>query len=412
MIGPFLRTYRNAFRGLSPSVWLLAGVMLINRSGTMVLPYLTLYLTQHLHFSVTDAGIVMAVYGAGAFCGTFLGGRLTDRLGFYPVQFLSLLTAGFFLIGLQFLHDFYVICATVFVYTLVGDAFRPANSAAVAHYSTAENRTRAYSMNRLAINLGWSVGGGLGGLLAGIDYSLLFWVDGLTCVAAAAVLRLYLPKPAAPVLSRDPLAEDVPPIRSPYRDGLYLAFAFFTMLNAVVFMQLFSLVPLYFKQVLLLKETQIGLLMTMNGLLIVAVEMAFVYAVERRYPAGKVRLISGGVATIGLSYLLLLTGNWPGVAVVMVLLNTFGEMMSMPFMQAFSVERSDERSRGQYLAVYSMAYAIAQIAAPALGSQIVERAGFLTLWVVAAGICALSAAGFWWLSGQVRTGVSREVSVS
>ncbi|WP_266368243.1 MFS transporter [Tellurirhabdus rosea] len=412
MIGPFLRTYRNAFRGLSPSVWLLAGVMLINRSGTMVLPYLTLYLTQHLHFSVTDAGIVMAVYGAGAFCGTFLGGRLTDRLGFYPVQFLSLLTAGFFLIGLQFLHDFYVICATVFVYTLVGDAFRPANSAAVAHYSTAENRTRAYSMNRLAINLGWSVGGGLGGLLAGIDYSLLFWVDGLTCVAAAAVLRLYLPKPAAPVLSRDPLAEDVPPIRSPYRDGLYLAFAFFTMLNAVVFMQLFSLVPLYFKQVLLLKETQIGLLMTMNGLLIVAVEMAFVYAVERRYPAGKVRLISGGVAAIGLSYLLLLTGNWPGVAVVMVLLNTFGEMMSMPFMQAFSVERSDERSRGQYLAVYSMAYAIAQIAAPALGSQIVERAGFLTLWVAAAGICALSAAGFWWLSGQVRTGVSREVSVS
>jgi len=65
MLQPVVRLYSNAYRGLSPSVWLLAGVMLINRCGTMVLPFMTLYLTQHLGYSVTDAGIIMAVYGAG-----------------------------------------------------------------------------------------------------------------------------------------------------------------------------------------------------------------------------------------------------------------------------------------------------------------------------------------------------------
>ncbi len=144
----------------------------------------------------------MALYGTGAFIGTFLGGRLTDRFGFYYVQLISLFAGGVFLLGLQYVSNFYAICASAFTFTLLGDTFRPANSAAIAYYSQAENRTRAYSLNRLAINLGWSVGGGLGGYLASIDYSLLFWADGFTCIAAAAVLRFFfchhplLPRPA------------------------------------------------------------------------------------------------------------------------------------------------------------------------------------------------------------------------
>ncbi len=86
------------------------------------------------------------------------------------------------------LNNFYAICAGVFIFTLFGDCFRPANAAALAHYSEAENRTRSFSLNRLAINLGWSIGGGMGGILAEIDYDLLFWADGITCIVAAILL--------------------------------------------------------------------------------------------------------------------------------------------------------------------------------------------------------------------------------
>ncbi|WP_234736892.1 MFS transporter [Tellurirhabdus bombi] len=403
MIRQSLRIYRDAYRGLSPSIWLLSGVMLINRSGTMVLPYLTLYLTQHLHYSVKEAGIVMAVYGTGALAGTFLGGWLSDRIGFYYVQFLSLLISGFFLILLQFIDGFYTMCGTVFIYTLLGDAFRPANSSAIAHYSLPENRTRAYSLNRLAINLGWSFGGGIGGYLAGIDYKLLFWADGLTCVFAALVLRFFLP-PSAETTRSVKLSQDegAAVTTSPYRDRLFLLFLVSTVLFAIVFMQLFSMATLYYKQVLHLDETQIGLLMTLNGLLIVAVEMALVYSIEKRYGTQKIKVIPYGILLVGLSFWLLNGGQWPGLVLVSVLLVTVGEMLAMPFMQTFAVERASAQNRGQYLALYSMAYAVAQITAPVYGSQVVERYGFATLWTLCLGLCVLSASVCWWLVRHLR----------
>lgn len=60
-----LTLYRDAYSGLSPSLWWLSIVMLINRAGTMVIPFMTLYLTQYLDYSISKAGIIMAVFGIG-----------------------------------------------------------------------------------------------------------------------------------------------------------------------------------------------------------------------------------------------------------------------------------------------------------------------------------------------------------
>ncbi|GAA4419915.1 MFS transporter [Nibrella viscosa] len=384
-------------------MWLLAVVMFINRSGTMVLPYLTLYLTQHLHYSVTDAGIIMAVYGTGALAGTFLGGRLTDRFGFYQIQFFSLLLAGIFLLVLQFVHSFAGICVSVFLFTLVGDAFRPANSAAIAWYSKPEDRTRAYSLNRLAINLGWSIGGGIGGYLASIDYSLLFWADGLTCIVAALVLRSRLPVPTGKSAEAHEAGAVPVSVRSPYQDRFFMAFLVFTTLFAMAFFQIFTMAPLYYKEVLRLSERTIGLLMTMNGLMVAFIEMALIYALERRYGPRKMGLIAYGSLLTGVAYLLLIAGLWPGWAFISMIVLTFSEMLAMPFMQSFAVSRSDVQNRGQYMALYSMSYAFAQITAPAIGSQIVALAGFTTLWLVLTGFATLSALGFVWLSRQSLT---------
>ncbi len=402
-----LRLYRNAYSGLSPAVWLLAGVMLINRCGTMVLPFLTLYLTQHLGYSIADAGIVMALYGVGAFVGTFMGGKLTDRYGFYYVQLLSLLFAGAFLLVLQLVTGFYALCASVFVFALFGDTFRPANQAAVAYYAVPANRTRAFSFNRLAINLGWAVGGGLGGWLAGVSYNLLFWADGLTCLAAGIVLAIFLPKPVATALSptnpdqpNDPLPPAPGPARSPWRDRLFLAFVACSALYFFVFMQLFTIVPLYFKEVLHLTEQTIGLMMALNGLLIVLIEMALVYSLEQRGQS-KIQLISFGVVLTAVGYGLLTLTNLPGLVIPLayILFITISEMFAMPFIQSFTVERAEPATRGQYLALYAMGGAAAQTITPAFGSQMVTHVGYSTNWLALTALALLSAAGFW-LVGQ------------
>src|SRR6201992_1228248 len=150
MAGKTLSLYRNAYSGLSPATWWLSIVMLINRSGTMVLPFMTLYLTQSLHYSIARAGIIMAVFGAGAICGGFLGGKLTDKLGFYNIQLGALLCGGIMFFVLGQMKSFASIAGCTFVLAVLNDSFRPANATAIAQYSNAQNRIRCYSLNRLA----------------------------------------------------------------------------------------------------------------------------------------------------------------------------------------------------------------------------------------------------------------------
>jgi predicted MFS family arabinose efflux permease len=392
--------YRNAYTGLSRPVWLLAVAMLINRSGTMVLPYLSLYMTQRLHFSVGQAGVVLAVFGAGALLGTFLGGQLTDRIGFYWIQVGSLLFGGLMLLALQFVTRFEWLCVVVFLFTTIGDSFRPANNAALAHYSTPDTRTRAYSLNRLAINLGWAFGGGIGGVLAGIDYRLLFWADGLTCIGAALYLRYALPRPIRTQPTSATGSGGHPPaqVRSPWRDGLFLAFIACVVTYTTAFVQFFGMLPVYFKKELGLREAEIGLLNAFNGLFIVLVEMAFVYWLEQRVRR-RLRISVVGVLLTAVAWLALLN-PWPGMAWVAVILLTIGEILAMPFMLAFASNRATNQNRGQYMGLYSMGWALAQVGSPALASQLADRFGFDTLWLVMAGLCVASAVGLAWVKEQ------------
>lgn len=98
MIGRTLHLYKSSFSGLSRETWMLSLIMLVNRSGTMVLPFLTLYITgPDIARSLSDAGFVMALFGMGSMIGAYLGGRLTDKSGFYKVQLLSLFLEDYFL---------------------------------------------------------------------------------------------------------------------------------------------------------------------------------------------------------------------------------------------------------------------------------------------------------------------------
>ncbi|GAA0547530.1 MFS transporter [Chitinophaga japonensis] len=395
-----LSLYKKAFSGLSRSNWWLALILLINRSGNMVMPFLTIYLTQHLHFSLSEAGLVLAMFGIGAILGALAGGRLADRIGFYPVQFWSLLLNGLLFIVLGYMRTLLQICSCTFVLSLVGEAFRPASSAAVVWYSKPENRVRSYALNRLAVNLGFSIGPALGGILAAVSYRFLFWADGLTCIAAALLMRIFLPparvKPGAAA------DKDVPRVKGPsvYRDTLYLAFIVLVCCYAMCFFQLTSLVSVYFKTVLHLQEFYIGLALALNGLLVALLEMVLVYKLEGR--KDPLAYIWRGILLNGLAYLSFNLLPAAGiVAIIFILLFTLSEMLSMPFMTAFWISRSADHNRGQYAALYTIAYSVAQIISPSLGAFTVQKLGFTSWWYIVAAGCVLTAAGYGWMYRKV-----------
>lgn len=386
--------YKKAFSGLSPSTWYLALVMLINRSGTMVVPFMTIYATQKLHFSLTQAGIVMALFGLGAIAGALLGGRITDITGFYPVQIGALLLGGLLFMVIGFLHTFPLLCAGAFILSVCNESFRPANSTAVAYYSSTENRTRSYSLNRFAVNLGWSVGGALGGFLAGHNYHLLFWVDGATNLLAALLLLRLLPRVPHQKQSREAMLQNR--AYSPYRDTTYLVFIALMTLFATCFLQLFGMQPVFLKTEWNISEQQIGMLMAENGLIIALVEMILIYYLEGRRP--HLYFIRLGIVLIGLAYVLLncLPHHFASVVVTTGMI-TLGEILCLPFMNSYWISRTRPYNRGSYAALYTMSWSTAQIIAPAIGAQVATRAGFPNLWWLISIFCAVLVAGVWLL---------------
>jgi predicted MFS family arabinose efflux permease len=396
MLGRTLLLYRKAYQGLSPSTWLLSLVMLVNRSGTLVLPFLPPSLTRPaMGYSIGQAGLVMGIFGLGAICGGFMGGKLTDRFGFYPIQLVTLLGGGMLFILLGQVKTFPLICLVTFLLSLINEAFRPANSTAIAHYSKEANRTRSYSLNRLAINLGWAIGGATGGILASINYHLLFWADGLTNIAAAILLRYFL----SPVADHsETVVEETPFIttRSAYQDKIYLVFIVFTILFAMCFFQMSATLPIFYKKVLGLPEYDIGMLMALNGLIIVLIEMVLVFNIEGK--RHNLFYISNGMVLVGCSYLLLNILPDSGMqAIVCMTVLTFGEILSMPFMNSFWISRTSTNNRGQYAGLYAIAWSTAQVIGPTGGAQVVEHFNFRILWWVTGGLCLLAALAFRWM---------------
>lgn len=386
---------RNVYGGLPAAVWLLSLIGLINRSGTMVLPFMSVYLCGELNFSIAQAGYIMMAFGIGSTVGTHLSGTLIDRFGAYYVQLGSLLLGGLLFFVVMQLRTLESISLGVFVLSAVSDAFRPANATSVAYYTTPENRTRAYSLNRLAFNLGYAVGPSLGGILASYDYSLLFVADGLTCLLAGIFFAFLFRKMGMRAAKQtEETAENTEkmPIASPYRDRTFVVFLVFSTLFAMSFFQFFTTLPLYWRKEFQIPEENIGLLIACNGFFVFLFEMLIVYKMGDRFR--PLRLMSFGTLLVGVSYLLLNVVNGYAWWVFILFSLTMSEILTMPFMNTYVVARSNPQNRGRYIAAYTMVYSLAHILAPTFGTQVAERFGFDMLWVSIFGITLISSAGF------------------
>ena len=363
----------------------------------MVLAFMTLY-CRHLSFNIQQGGWVVAIYGVGAVTGALIGGKLSDKFGFYYMQFAALFTGGIFFIVLGQMHTYLSICICTFVLSLVNESFRPANASAIAHYSTAQNRTQSFSLVRLAINLGWGIGSALGGFLASINYKLLFWVDGCTNMIAALLLLIILPKVTLAQQQNTGTGKTKPVIKNSYfADKTFLYFLLFQVLFAVCFFQLFTTVPLFFKVHLHLNEFWIGVVMAANGFLIAVFEMVLVFKLEGRRP--YLVLMKYGTLLMGCAFLALNLPLHNGllVALIAMLVISIAEMISMPFMNSYYISRSTEHTRGQYAGMYTMAWSVAQVIGSSTGSFIAFKLGFFNLWFLVCSICLAAAGGYYWL---------------
>ncbi|MCU0376162.1 MAG: MFS transporter [Chitinophagaceae bacterium] len=391
MIGRVLNAYKTSFSGLSREIWLLSLVMLVNRAGTMAVPFMSLYVTVALGRSLADAGLIITLFGVGSVMGALLGGFLTDRIGFRWVQITAAMVSGllFWLFGS--LSEFGWLCLLTLLLSMVADALRPANHAAIAAFSNRENLTRSYTLNRLAINLGWAVGGALGGILAAINYHLLFWVEGGTLLLAGILIWGLLPANIGVSKKFSLVGKKPAGVRMPWHDKNFILFMLLATGFTTAFFLVFRLVPVFWKAQWQLSERVIGMLLGLNGIMIAFMEMVLV----RRWEAkgNTMRYIVAGciACAVGYSLLLLPVPWYLALATVFMVAVTLGEMLAFPFITSHIMLQSNEHNRGAYATAITLSWSFAQIAGPSGGGFIAEKFGFGWLWAALCGLCLLMA---------------------
>jgi predicted MFS family arabinose efflux permease len=399
--------YRGAFSNIQKNIWILSLSMFINRSGSMVLLFTSLYLTRDLHFTIAQAGVTLSLYGIGSVLGSYAGGWLTDRKNHFDIMVFSLISSGFILLLMLIAETEIFIGIIIFTYAFTADMFRPANSKAIAVYSTVENRTRSVSLVRLAVNLGFSLGPAIGGFIAlYLGYKWLFVIDALTSFAAAVMLFIYLPR-------KVPQAKDNTVIKikensgSAYRDVPYLTFILLVAMYGICFFQLFASIPQYFNKECHYNEDTIGLLLGLNGLLVVLIEMPLVALLEKNQRL--FRFIVSGVLCIPVALLILMFGKGMMIwAIAYTFIITMSEIFAMPFMMNYALSRPGKERQGQYSALYSISYGLANIAAPLLGLGIASRYGFDSMFWFFVILSLITACGFAWLGKRERARIKHK----
>ena len=371
--------YIDNFRGFSREIWILTLITFINRAGTMVLPFLSKYLKEDLHFSYSQVGWIMVSFGFGSILGSWLGGKLSDKIGFYKIMIFSLLTSGISFFGLQFVTSFEGLLVAMFFIMVIADMFRPAMFVSLGAYAKPENRTRALTLVRLAINLGFAAGPALGGLLImSVGYKGLFWVDGATCILAILIFWIKVKeKKKSKYTDKEHPGEVL--THSVFKDTPFWIFLTGTLITGILFFQLFTTIPLYHKEQFNLSEFQTGLLLTLNGVLVFFLEMPIVSYIEK-HKINKLKVITYGCLAMAVSIYLLLVNNWAGILIIMMIFMTFAEMFAFPFSNSFAMSRAPKGHEGRYMAIFTMSYSLAHILSAKTGMEMIDRFSYQTNW--------------------------------
>ncbi len=389
--------YRASFSGIPREVWLLSGALLVNRAGTMVLPFLSLYLTIDLGLTAVRAGQIIGCFGLGSMLGSYAGGWLSDRMSPLRVQQVSLFASGAGFIAFTKLESFGSLATGIFVLAAVSDAFRPALMASVAHYSPPPTSKRSFALIRLSANLGMGVGPAIAGLLAHYSYFWLFVGDGLTCWMAAVMLVWSFGAGVRP--EEDGADPTLPLGRSPWRDGPFLLFLVLVMVLAMTFFQVWTAMPLFLRAFYDASERAIGLLLSINALLIALTEMLVIRAVEN---FDALRTVGVGAFLVGAGLALLPFGPPYAVAVAAMVVLTVGEMLAMPISNSVVAQRAGRGQVGRYMGIYTLAYSAAFVVGPVAGTAVYEHLGPDALWFGVGGIGVLLGFGFGSLSSFLR----------
>ena len=381
--------------------WFIWAGTLVNRCGSFVMPFLTLYLTQERQLSIAQAGGVVALWGAGGSVAAPLGGYLADHIGRRTTMLTALGLGGVGMIALGFVDRIAVLAALIFVVTILTEMYRPAMSAAIADLVPPADRLRAYGLVYWVINLGFAIGLAVGGVLAGFSFRWLFVGDGLTTLLFAAVIWLGVPEtlPARAPAPHGAAAESTwSRLVVPFRDRTFVALIGLHFALWVVFMQNSTTFPLDMTAHGVPKST-FGLILGLNGVLIVLIQPVLGPFLTRR---DRSRTLAVGALLVGMGFGLNALVRIAPLYALGVVIWTVGEIAVLPVSSSVVADLAPRDIRGRYQGAWGLASGLAASAAAPLGALLLQSFGSVALWSSCLAVGAVIAVGHLVLGPSLR----------
>jgi MFS family permease len=371
----------NPYKGLKDlphDMWALFFTSLINRSGTMVIPFLALYLTQKIGVTPTEAGTALLVYGAAAFIAAPLTGKLSDKISSIKVMKFALYGSGVLFFIYSFIEDYNWILVATFVLAAVNEAFRPANLSLITEIVTPTQRRMAFALNRLAINAGMSIGPVIGGFLTLIDYHYLFYANAFASIAAGIYFSSVKWSSLSSEKQEDESSEQKLQVKFAILKDKYFLFFLFAVIPAnLVFFQHLGALPLYIVDDLGYTTAAFGLFGSINTVLIIIAEVPLNNWMNN-VSYKKTLMLGALFAGIGFGGFAISTTTIPLVIAIIVF--TIGEMIFFPVTASYTSEIAPADRRGEYMGYYQMTFSFAFSAGPWLGTFVYENYGSVILW--------------------------------
>lgn len=384
--------------GLPPTYWLIWSGTLINRLGGFVIPFLTLYLTVQRQIPVSQAALMVSLFGAGSFIAQLTGGELTDRFGRRPVMLMSFFITPIFMIALGFAQNLILISISTFLVGFFTDLYRPAVGAAIADLVPSEYRTRAYGYNYWAINLGAAIAPLLAGLIAEYNYLTLFIADALTTAAFGFIVLFGIHETRPTEVQQTASTSISERITQLKRAPILLWFTFLILFFGMIYMQGNVTLPLDM-QANGLGPKQYGTAIAMNGLLIILITIP-VSNMATNWPRFETIALSTFLLGLGFGFTAL-ASTLP-FYMVSVAIWTIGEIAGTAVGPAIIADLSPPDLRGLYQGVFGSAFGLAFFFGPLAGGWVYEHLGNNALWAGCLILAVVISIGFLMLSRKAK----------
>lgn len=357
--------------------------MFVNRFATFVVPFLVLYLTR-IGYTPAQAGLAVGAYGAGHLMASVLGGHLADRIGRRNTIVLSMFSSAAAMLLLSQMRTYGAIVGVACLAGLASEMYRPAASALLVDLVRPDQRVFAFGMYRFAINFAFASGQATAGFLAEHSFFYLFLGDALSSIAYGIIALAALPHGLRTHSPGERVGEA---LRSAANNTPFLLFLLATVSITLVDFQMGSTFALHVKAVGL-RTRDYGLLLSINGVLIVVFELLITTVTQRFSPR---RVIGIGYFLSGIGFSLTgVASAMPALAATVVLW-TLGEMISSPMASAYVAQLAPEKYRGRYMGLLAVALSFGLLAGPALGT-LVYQWNATVLWSGCAVLGCISAA--------------------